>query len=112
MKRHNRAEVVEKLHQASEMAARGQPQGAICKALDISVMTLHRWRKECGDPTDTVVMPDPADSRSGVPADRTTTQAQIEELQVENQRLRKIVTDLLLEKSALEELLVRRKTRA
>jgi len=111
MKRHNRAEVVEKLHQASEMAQRGQPQGAICKALDISVMTLHRWRKECGDPTDAVVTPDPLASRS-VAAGQTMTQAQIEELTVENQRLRKIVTDLLLEKTALEESLVRRKIRA
>jgi hypothetical protein len=110
MKRHNRAEVVAKLRQADEMARRGQPQSAICKSLGISVMTFHRWRKEIGHLSEAAISDDPADSVAS--ADRTMTQAQIEELQAENRRLRKIVTDLLLEKSKIEEALARRKIRA
>ena len=112
MKRHNRAEVIAKLRQASEMARRGQSQAAICKSLGISVMTFHRWRKEFGDTSDPLVGPDPTEARSDAAAERTMTQVQIEELQVENRRLRKIVTDLLLEKSKIEESCVRRKSRA
>jgi hypothetical protein len=46
MKRHSRAEISVALGQAQEMMRRGQSQAAICRALEISVMTLHRWRKE------------------------------------------------------------------
>ena len=45
MKRHSRAEISVALAQAQEMTRRGQSQPAICRALGISVMTLHRWRK-------------------------------------------------------------------
>jgi putative transposase len=108
MKRHSRIEVATKLHQATEMARRGQRQGAICKALGISVMTFHRWRKEFGDQSDVSPLLDGPGSEE----DSGMTQAQIEDLRVENRRLRKIVTDLLLEKSKLDESLLRRKTRA
>ena len=52
MKRHSHAEISAVLSQAHEMMLRGQSQTAICKALGISVMTLHRWRKEFGGPPD------------------------------------------------------------
>jgi putative transposase len=111
MKRHSRTEIVAKLHQAGELARRGQPQAAICKALGISVMTFHRWRKEFGDPPTVGVASEISTSRNGFQEENQndTTQGQIEGLQLENRRLRKIVTDLLLEKAQLEESLVRRK---
>jgi hypothetical protein len=113
MKRHSRTEIIAKLHQGGELARRGQPQGAICKALGISIMTFHRWRKEFGDPSVVPGVSELSSSRNGFHGSQNTmTQAQIDELQLENRRLRKIVTDLLLEKTQLEESLVRRKTRA
>jgi putative transposase len=96
MKRHSPAEIRVALKQAQEMMSRGQSQIAICEALDISVMTLHRWRKEFGD-------------LSGIPENlpgRKETQIQIDDLLLENQRLRRILTDLLLEKAKLEEVAV------
>jgi len=96
MKRHSPAEISMALGQAHEMVRRGQSQTAICKALGISVMTLHRWRKEHDDPPSVSVIEEtlPIRNQNGV---------QVESLVLENQRLRKIVTDLLLEKAKMEE---------
>jgi putative transposase len=44
-KRHTAEEIGVKLHQAEEMAREGKFQGEIARALGISVMTYHRWRK-------------------------------------------------------------------
>jgi len=94
-KRHSKVEIATKLAQADDLARQGKPQSEIARTLGVSVMTLHRWRKappgtqpvhEAGQPDRTV--------RGG---DRTA------ELQLENSRLRRLVTDLLLEKIKLEE---------
>ena len=90
-KRHSRVEIATKLAQANGLAMRGKLQSEIARTLGVSVMTLHRWRKalpayEAGQPDRT---------RGG--RDR------IAELQLENSRLRRLVTDLLLEKIRLEE---------
>jgi transposase len=96
-RRHSLAEISAKLEQAEALAADGKLQSEIAKALRVSVMTLHRWRKldnlgasaglEIGHGV-----------RNGHPrADMVT------ELQMENRQLRRIVTDLLLEKVKLEE---------
>ena len=93
--KHSRAEIASKLAQGNELAAQGNLQSEIARALGVSVMTLYRWRKprpgshpirEAGQ----------ADGMRG-PGDR------IAELQLENSRLRRLVTDLLLEKVKLEE---------
>ena len=44
-KRHAAAEIAAKLVDADALAKNGQPRAEIAKALGISVMTLHRWRK-------------------------------------------------------------------
>jgi len=44
-RRHSRAEIATKLVQANEMATQGKLQSDIARTLDVSVMTLHRWRK-------------------------------------------------------------------
>ena len=44
-KRHAAAEIAAKLVDANALAKNGQQRAEIAKALGISVMTLHRWRK-------------------------------------------------------------------
>jgi putative transposase len=105
MKRHQRAEIIAALNQAQIMMARGQSQSAICKVLGISVMTLHRWRKEFGDPRENPDYGQNVDQRED-------TRKQIAELREENRRLRTIVTDLLLERTKGDELLARYKSSA
>ena len=97
MKRHSRTEILAKLRQAQQQESRGQSQGEICKVLGISVMTLHRWRKEVGRAAQ-----DESPSRM-LDTDSADISKQIEDLKVENGRLRKIVGDLLLEKLKIEE---------
>jgi hypothetical protein len=101
MKKHSHEEILLKLARADELARAGNSQVDVCKALGVSVMTLHRWRK--------LPLPKPADIRAddrkaftGPPAIDEMRHV-LEELKLENQRLRKIVTDLLLEKMRLEE---------
>jgi uncharacterized protein YjcR len=76
-KRHSRAEIATKLAQANELATQGKLQSEIARTLEVSVVTLHRWMRRGG--------------------------ARIAELQLENSRLRRVVTDLLIEKMKLEE---------
>jgi putative transposase len=96
-KRHTAAEISAKLHQADELVREGKLQGEIAHTLGISVMTYHRWRKLqhlLSDLHTTRHAPDSADQDS---------LKRLHEVQLENSRLRHIVTDLLLEKVRLEE---------
>jgi transposase-like protein len=77
------------------LATRGKLQSEIARTLGVSVMTLHRWRKALPGPPPALEAGEPDRSRGG--RDR------IAELQLENSRLRQLVTDLLLEKIKLEE---------
>src|SRR6266481_2659643 len=90
-KRHSKVEIATKLAHANNLATQGKLQSEIARALGVSVMTLHRWRKAPPGP-----QPDGPDrTRGGA--------GRIAELQLENSRLRRLVTDLLLEKIRLEE---------
>jgi putative transposase len=105
MKKHSHEEILLKLVRADELARAGNSQVAICKALGVSVMTLHRWRKLPVSKDDT---PPPHDHvADGKMSTNSPTMDDmrrvLEELTLENQRLRKIVTDLLLEKMMIEE---------
>jgi hypothetical protein len=84
------------------MAAQGVLHRDIAKLLGISVMTYHRWRTAWGATVRS--MPRLADDADQVQilADREEI-GQISELKIENSRLRRLVTDLLLEKLELEE---------
>jgi transposase len=82
-KRHSRVEIATKLAQANDLATQGKLQSEIAHTLGVSVMTLHRWRKAPPRPQPALVA--------------------TAELQLENSRLRRLVTDLLLEKVKLEE---------
>ena len=70
------------LAQADDLARQGRRQNDIAQTLGVSVMTLHRWRKK---------------------TQSETGQFELEALQVENSRLRRLVTNLMLEKIELEE---------
>jgi putative transposase len=94
-KRHSRVEIATKLAQANGLAAQGKLQSEIARTLGVSVMTSHRWRKAPPGPQPACEPGQPSQTRGG--GDR------IAELQLENSRLRRLVTDLLLEKIKLEE---------
>ena len=100
--RHTVSEIARKLATADEMTAQGRLQGDIAKSLGISVMTYHRWRKARGALVRTAARPVTEAVRVDVPPEREQMN-QIRELQLENARLRRLVTDLMLEKVALEE---------
>jgi putative transposase len=86
-KRHSSVEISTKLAQAYDLATQGKLQSEIARALGVSVMTLHRWR-----------------TREASQLDRTRGRGErIAELELENSQLRRLVTDLLLEKIKLEE---------
>src|SRR5262249_27734046 len=94
-RKHSRLEIATKLAQANELATRGKLQSEIARTLGVSVMTLHRWRK---------APPRPQPAHEVGQSDWPHTQRDpIAELQLENSRLRQLVTDLLLEKIKLEE---------
>jgi putative transposase len=89
-RKHPKAEIAAKLAQADDLAAQGKLQSEIARALGVSVMTLHRWRKL------------PSGSNGSGRTDQAPDK-RIAELHLENERLRRLVTDLLLEKIKLEE---------
>jgi putative transposase len=105
MKRHSVEEITSKLRQAALLMAGGQSQAQACKELGVSVMTYHRWRKlhpakEVGE-METVDSDIPEGEL--ISRGEATDQRRIDELRIENERLRRIVTDLLLEKVKIEE---------
>src|SRR5256885_11611638 len=91
-KRHSRVEIATKLAQANKLATRGKLQNKIARTLGVSVMTLHRWRKA----------PPESQPASRGPDRTRGVDDRIAELRLENARLRRLITDLLLEKVKLE----------
>jgi putative transposase len=99
-KKHSKAEIASKLARADDLAKQGKLQSEIAHTLGVSVMTLHRWRKA----TPMLHRASLAiDEPSG--SDQQKGGARMSELQLENSRLRRLVTDLLLQKMDLEEVL-------
>jgi len=84
------------------MSAQGELRGDIAKTLGVSLMTYHRWRKARGASHGGAPHPvDEAHRTEFLPGREQVRQ--IRELQLENSRLRRLVTDILLEKVTLEE---------
>ena len=98
-KRHSKREIAAKLAQAETLAAEGKIQSEIARVLDVSVMTLHRWRKSPPPQSSEI---SPAD-HAGRMATERDVDVLISDLQFENSRLRRLVTDLLLETMELQE---------
>jgi len=83
-KRYGPEEIVRKLREADVLISQGKPVTLVIKSLGVSEVTCYRWRKEY----------------SGI----SVVQAKrLKELEKENQRLHKAVSDLTLDKQILEE---------
>ncbi len=78
-KRHTAEEIVAKLRQVDVLAAPGRP---VAEAIGVSEVTYYRWRSEYG----------------GLKGDQIK---RLRELEAENTRLRRAVSDLTLDKMIL-----------
>src|SRR3954447_15117911 len=84
-RRHTPEQVIRKLREADRMLGEGRSIAEVCKALEVSEPTYHRWRNQYG----------------GMKADDAK---RLEELERENARLKRIVADQALETQALKEI--------
>ena len=83
-KRHKPEEIVAKLGQVDVLTAQGQSVADAIRSIGASEVTCHRWRNEFG----------------GLKLDQVK---RLKELELENGRLRKAVSDLTLDKLILQE---------
>ena len=83
-KRHKPEEIVAKLRQVDVLVSQGQSVADAIRAIAVTEVTYYRWRQEYG----------------GLKSDQVR---RMKELETENQRLRKAVADLTLDKLILKE---------
>ena len=83
-KRYTVEQIIAKLREAEIELAKGAKTPQACRKLGISENTYYRWRKEYG----------------GLRLDQAR---RLKDLEKENQRLKKLVADLSLDKAMLEE---------
>src|SRR5262249_16095682 len=98
-KRHSRVEIASKLAQANDLATQGKLQSEIARTLGVSFMTLHRWRNAPPEPQSAFV----ATHSTGLSYRTLAGCNRIAMLRLDNTRLRRRVTDLVLENIKLEE---------
>ena len=85
-KKHFRPEeIILKLREAEVELAQGKTIGSICRNLGICEQTYYRWRKEYG----------------GIKVEQAK---RLKKLEKENNRLKKLVADLSLEKDILKDI--------
>ena len=77
-------EIVAKLRQVDVLVSQGQPVAEAVRSIGVTPFTYYRWRREYG----------------GLKTDQVK---RLKELEKENERLRKAVSDLTLEKLILRE---------
>ena len=83
-KRHSAEEIVAKLRQVDVLTAQGQPVADAIRTTGVTEVTYYRWRNEYG----------------GLKGDQVK---RLKELETENGRLRRAVSDLTLDKLILTE---------
>ena len=83
-KRHTAEEIVAKLRQVDVLIAQGRPVAEAVRAIGVTEVTYYRWRNEYG----------------GLRGDQVK---RLKELETENGRLRRAVSDLTLDKLILTE---------
>ena len=83
-KRHKAEEVVAKLRQVEVLTAQGRPVAEAVRSIGVTEVTYDRWRSEYG----------------GLKGDQVK---RLKELEAENNRLRRAVSDLTIEKLILKE---------
>ena len=83
-KRHTAEEIVAKLRQVDVLMAQGKPVSDAVRAIGVTEVTYYRWRNEYG----------------GLKGDQVK---RLKELESENTRLRRAISDLTLDKLILQE---------
>jgi putative transposase len=83
-KRHSAEEIVSKLRQVDVLTGQGRPVAEAVRAIGVTEVTYYRWRSEYG----------------GLKGDQVK---RLKELEAENARLRRAVSDLTVEKLILKE---------
>jgi putative transposase len=83
-KRHKPEEIVAKLRQVDVLVAQGKPVADAIRAIGVTEVTYYRWKQEYG----------------GLKTDQVR---RLKELEQENARLRRAVSDLTLDKLILTE---------
>jgi putative transposase len=83
-KRHTAEEIVSKLRQVDVLMAQGRPVADAVRAIAVTEVTYYRWRNEYG----------------GLKGDQVK---RLKELESENTRLRRAISDLTLDKLILQE---------
>ena len=82
--RHSAEQIIGKLREAEVLLGQGVKVPEVARQLGVTVQTYYRWRKEYG----------------GLKTDQAK---RFKELERENARLKKLVTDLSLDKAMLQE---------
>ena len=97
-RKHSLTEIADKLVKADQLVAEGKLQVEVARALGVSIMTYHRWRKAQRSQTKgsagTVSV---GNNSSGFTSSPGGDQS-IKQLSLENARLRNLFTDMVLEK--------------
>ena len=83
-KKHKAEEIVAKLRQGDVLTAQGRPVAEAVRSIGVTKVTYYRWRSEYG----------------GLKGDQVK---RLKELEAENNRLRRAVSDLTIEKLILKE---------
>ena len=83
-KRHTPEEIISKLRQVDVLVAQGTPVADAIRSIEVTQVTYYRWRQEYG----------------GL---KSVQVKRMKELETENQRLRKAIADLTLDKLILQE---------
>src|SRR5215510_12966421 len=83
-KRHKPEEIVAKLRQVDVLTSQGTPMADAIRSIGVTEVTYYRWRNEYG----------------GLKSDQVK---RLKDLETENARLRKAISDLTLDKLILQE---------
>ena len=83
-KKHKPEEIVAKLRQVDVLTSQGTPLADAIRSIGVTEVTYHRWRNEYG----------------GLKCDQVK---RLKDLETENARLRKAISDLTLDKQILQE---------
>ena len=83
-KRHKPEEIVAKLRQVDVQTSQGMPIADAIRSIGVTEVTYYRWRNEYG----------------GLKSDQVK---RLKDLETENARLRKAISDLTLDKQILQE---------
>jgi putative transposase len=83
-KKHKPEEIVAKLRQVDVLTSQGTPLVDAVRSIGVTEVTYHRWRNEYG----------------GLKSDQVK---RLKDLETENARLRKAISDLTLDKLILQE---------